>query len=101
MNANWVMRLHSVEVPCTIEVEHTSESLHAHVELMADMDVEPGDEVIVHGPPIYVPFGEKALLHRLATITRASRLKRAWTRVISKFELTELYEVSFSSWRRL
>ena len=91
----------SVEVLCTVEVEHTSQSLHAHVELMTDMDVEPGDEVIVHGPPINIVFGEKVLLHRLATITRAGWMIRAWTRAVSKFELTELYEVSFSSWRRL
>ena len=101
MIPNKLIRCQSVEVPCTVEVEHTSESLHAHVELVTDMDIEPGDEVIVHGPPIDIAFGEKALLHRLATITRAGQLKRAWTRAISKFELTELYEVSFSSWRRL
>ena len=36
------------EFPCTMEIEHTPESLHAHVEIDGDFVVEPGDEVLVH-----------------------------------------------------
>jgi hypothetical protein len=101
MNAISLLRGDRIEVPCTVEVEHTSDSLHAHVELVSDLEIQPGDEVTVQGAPIQVAYGEKALLHRRAIITRAGYLKRAWVRWISRLELTELYEVSFSSGRKL
>ena len=41
----------TIEVPCTVEIEQTSESLHAHVELDGDIEIRPGDEVIVHDAP--------------------------------------------------
>ena len=34
--------------PCTVEVSHTFESLHAHVRFNNGAVVHPGDEVIVH-----------------------------------------------------
>ena len=36
------------QVPCTVEIEHTAESLHAHVELEG-VEAGPGDRVIVQG----------------------------------------------------
>jgi hypothetical protein len=91
----------SVVVPCTIEIENTHESLHAHVELHGAPPVEPGDEVLVHGDPIRVPYGEKAVIQREATVTRAGALNRFLTKLGARLELTELYEVSFSSGRKL
>lgn len=91
----------TIDVPCTIEIENTFESLHAHVELHGGVEIEAGDEVLVHGDPIRVPYGEKLTLERMATVTRASPLARWWTRVLARLELTELYEVSFSSGRKL
>lgn len=88
-------------VPCTIEIENTFESLHAHVELHDTVPVEAGDEVLVHGSPIRVPYGEKVTLNRNATVTRATSVGRALTKLAARFELTELYEVSFSSGRKL
>ena len=41
-----------IDVPCTIEIENTFDSLHAHVELHGGLEVEAGDEVLVHGDPI-------------------------------------------------
>ena len=67
----------TIDVPCTIEIENTFESLHAHVELHDGLEVEAGDEVLVHGDPIRVPYGQKVTLQRMATVTRASRLQRA------------------------
>lgn len=81
---------------CTIEIEHSEESLHAHVELDGAPVLSPGDRVRVHGAPIHVTFGDRLRLRRPATITRASRLERAWTRLIARLELTELFEVSFT-----
>ncbi len=89
------------DVPCTIEIENTFDSLHAHVDLEGDVAIGPGDAVLVHGEPIRVPYGEKCVLHRHATVTRASALDRAITKIAARLELTELYEVSFSSGHRL
>ncbi len=85
------------DVPCSIEIENTFDSLHAHVELDGNVEINAGDEVLVHGEPIRVAYGEKVRLRRNATVTRASGLDRVLTKVAAHFELTELYEVSFSS----
>jgi hypothetical protein len=89
------------DVGCTIEVENTFESLHAHVDLDGDVQIEAGDEVLVHGDDIRVPYGEKRTIRRQATVTRAGFMSRQITKLAAHFELTELYEVSFSSGRRL
>lgn len=89
------------ETRCTIEIEHSADHLHAHVELAGDVRMMPGDKVLVHGEPIQVPFGERRVLHRHATVARASALGRWWTKVSSALLLTELYEVSFTPRRRL
>jgi hypothetical protein len=89
-----------IDVPCTIEIEHTWESLHAHVELDG-VTVEPGDEVHVQGGEIVVPYGERRVLHRMATVTRASAPERLWVRMTGDFEFMELLEFSFSSGEKL
>ena len=91
----------TVEIACTIEVEHSDESLHAHVALDGDPVIRPGDEVRVLGEPIHVDFGQRRTFRRLATLRRANMLERAWTRLTSRFELSELYEVSFTTRRSL
>lgn len=90
---------HSQDIPCTIEIEHTERSLHAHVELEGEMALQPGDRVRVHGEPIRVRFGDRMTLHRNATVERAGWLERQWTRLKARFELSELYEVSFTPGR--
>lgn len=88
----------SVDVPCTIEIEHTWESLHAHVELEG-MTVGPGDEVHVHGGAIAVPYGERLTLRRMATVTKASAPERLWVKLTGDFEMMDLVEFSFSGER--
>jgi hypothetical protein len=88
------------DVTCTIDIEHTSDSLHAHVDLPDEIILGPGDEVIVQGPPIHVPFGEKALIERTATIVRATAFDRFWIRIVSWTEIFELYDLSFTSRRK-
>ncbi len=90
-----------IVVPCTIEIENTFESLHAHVELHGAPPVQAGDEVLVHGDEIRVPYGEKVVIEREATVTRAGWLEGLLTRLAARLEITELYEVSFSSGRKL
>ena len=89
----------SFDVPCTVEIEQTSETLHAHVLLDGDIDIRPGDEVLVHDAPIEVAFGERLVVRRTATVVRGSALDRLWARIEGYLELTELYEVSFSDGR--
>jgi len=89
-----------IDVPCTIEIAHTWESLHAHVELEG-IDVEPGDEVHVQGGEIVVPYGESRVLRRMATVTRASAPERLWVKLTGDFEFMELLEFSFSSGEKL
>ena len=89
----------SMITPCTIEIEHTEKSLHAHVALDGEPELRPGDRVRVHGDPIKVRFGDKLTLHRQATVERAGWLERQWTKLTARFELSELYEVSFTPGR--
>ncbi len=86
-------------VPCTIEIEHSACSLHAHVELDGEIALGPGDRVRVHGAPIRMVFGERLILRRDATVERAGWLERQWTRIAARFGLSELYEVSFTAGR--
>ena len=82
--------------PCTVEVSHRFESLHAHVKFNNGAVIYPGDEVKVHGPQIMAPYGEVVIEQRDATIYRASKVERLWTRLTGDFEFMELCEFSFS-----
>jgi len=86
-------------VPCTIRVEHTYESLEAHLELAHGVEPTVGDKVLVHGAPVSVPFGQSAVFEREATVTRAGPVEKAWIKLCAFLDFTELYEVSFSEGR--
>jgi hypothetical protein len=86
---------------CTINVECSASSVHAHVDLDDALALHPGDRVKVHGPAIQVGFGERMTLRREATVEQAGLLERAWVRFAAHFELAELYEVSFTPGRLL
>lgn len=89
------------DVMCTIRVVNTFESLGAHVELDGVINIEPGDEVLVHGDEIRVPYGESRQERRQATIVRAGWLERRWTKMTGDMEFMELLEFSFSGEQRL
>jgi uncharacterized Zn finger protein len=82
--------------PCTVEVSHLFESLHAHVRFNNGAVVNPGDSVTVHGAPVLAAYGEVISEERMATITRANALERIWTRATGDLEFMELCEFSFS-----
>jgi hypothetical protein len=84
------------EVMCTVHVVNTFDNLAAHVELDDGITVEPGDEVLVHGKPIIVPYGKSMMERRKATITRATWLERKWVKMTGDLEFMELLEFSFS-----
>ena len=83
-----------IEVPCTVEIENTFDSLHAHVDLHG-VKVAPGDEVVVHGAPTIVPHGERQVFERTATVIRGTIFDRLFAKAEGYMELTDLYEVGF------
>ena len=87
-------------VPCTVRVSCRAEDLSAHVELDGEPELGPGDEVQVHGEPLLVSPGEVRVERRVATVRRASALRRAWIRLFGDIDCLSLIEVSFSE-RRL
>lgn len=89
----------SQDVGCLIEINHTPERFGAHVHLDGNPDIGPGDRVCVYGEPIEVVPGIEMTVRRRARIERATALGRAWTRFRGNFEISELYEVSFTSGR--
>ena len=97
--SHWPGSRTTFDVPCTIDIENTVESLHAYVELEGDVEIGPGDEVTIHDAPTKVAFGEHVIVRRHATVVRAGVLERVRTRIAGYLELTELYEVGFSDGR--
>ncbi len=87
------------DVDCTVEIENTFDSFEAHVRFNNGTSVNPGDEVLVHGKPIEVPYGHRESFERRATIKRAGPIERLWTRMTGDFEFMELCEFSFSEER--
>ncbi|RPF71764.1 hypothetical protein [Aurantiacibacter spongiae] len=85
----------SFTIGCTVQVENHFDALGAHVTLDGDVALAPGDRVLVHGPPITVPFGESLTERRDATVRRAGPLRAFWARRVRQWELHELYEVGF------
>ncbi len=88
-------RQRDIEVDCTLEIEQTAESLHAHA-IPEGVEIRPGDRVLLLAPPPRVGFGERVSLAARARVRRAGPLLRGWTRLCGLFELTELYEVGFA-----
>jgi len=94
----WMTGRRSIEVPCTVDLEQTTESFHAYVDIEG-IEIRPGDMVIVHDAPTNVAFGDRLLCDRRATIVRAGLLGNIGARLKGYLELMELYEVSFSDGR--
>ena len=91
----------SEHVMCTVNIVNTFEALAAHVVLDGDIKIFPGDEVLVHGEEIRVPYGETHTERRQATVTRATWLERKWTELTGDMEYMELLEFSFSDEKTL
>jgi len=89
------MNRRTVTVPCLLDIEVTPESVHAHA-VPEGVTLYPGDQVLVHGAPERIEFGDCFTRHCTATITRAGLLTRLVTRFSAWAQITELYEVSFA-----
>ena len=83
-----------IEVPCMVDIEQTAESFHAHA-IPEGIDIQPGDQVLVHGAPSRIRYGERISLQCSATVIRASAFGRFWTQLTGLLEFTALYEVGF------
>jgi hypothetical protein len=94
MNWQSVIGRETVQAVIDVEIEKTQDSFHAYA-IPSDIDLREGDEVMLHGVPADVEFGTRLILQCRATVRRANRLERAFTRLSAMFELTELYEVGF------
>jgi len=90
-----------IEIPCTLEIEQTHDCFHAHLALDGDIAIGPGDKVQLHGAPVRIAFGVKRTDRRRAPGTRAGVLRRVGSKLPARFELQELYEVSFTTRRHL
>jgi hypothetical protein len=101
MLMNLISPRRQFDVGCVVEVCNTFDSLAAHVKLEGGVTLEPGDEVLVHGEPLTVPYGESRVENRTATVSRAGWLERAWTRATGDVEFMELCEFSFSERSKL
>ncbi|MBS2012434.1 MAG: hypothetical protein JST00_06090 [Deltaproteobacteria bacterium] len=87
---------HTFDVDCTVRVSHRFEDLSAHVELDGDLPLEPGDKVLVHGPAMRPKYGEICVERRRATVTRATWVERAWTRMVGDLDCLSLLDISFT-----
>lgn len=87
-----------IEAPCTVDLEQTRDRVHAYVDVEG-VEIGPGDRVIVHDAPTSVPYGERMVVQRRATVIRATLPERFFARMEGYFELTELYEVNFTDGR--
>jgi hypothetical protein len=85
----------TLTVPCLLDIEVTPESVHAHA-VPEGVTLYPGDQVLVHGAPSHIAFGDCYTRQCTATITRAGLLTRLLTRARAWGQITELYEVSFA-----
>ena len=84
----------TITVPCTVELEQSFDSLHAHA-VPEGIMLRPGDRVVVNGAPQGIAFGESATYETTATVHLAGPLTRLWTELSAITELTELYHCGF------
>ncbi len=92
--AVWFFFRRRIDVAATIDLEATDRELHAHV-ILEGVEVNEGDEVLVHGAPSFIALNEKRTMPARATVTKVSLPRRMWERVMGRTRITELYEVGF------
>lgn len=89
-----------IVVGCTVTIEHTNESLEAHVELDG-IEPESGDKVRVLDAPTDIRFGDRFVCERQAVVVRGGPLDSLWARLSAAAEFPELYDLSFTGRRQL
>ncbi|WPB87612.1 hypothetical protein [Sediminicoccus rosea] len=84
----------TITVPCTVEIEQSFDSFHAHA-VPEGIMLRPGDRVVVNGAPDHIAYGECTSYETTATVYRAGPITRLWTEISAIVELTELYHCGF------
>ena len=84
------------ETPCRVEVEHSDEFLLRACRAGRRLRGQPGRQGARTRRSDPRPFGERRVFERIATVERAGAVERLLTKLAGHFEMTELYEVSFS-----
>lgn len=90
----WFFWYRRITVPCELDLEATHDHFHAHVAL-EETAVNPGDAVQVQAAPTRIEFGTRRTMRTRAEVRQASRLRRAWIRVVGALQFHELYDVGF------
>jgi len=82
------------EITIDLDMEQTGESLHAYA-IPVGVEIGAGDELVMHGAPAGVPFGERRTMQVRATLRRAGWYDRAVVHVAGFFTFAELFNVGF------
>ena len=91
-------RPRAVEVPCTVEIEHTLDSLHAHVDLRGRSSSARRPGAGARRADRHRATASASCSSAAPRSIRAGWLEPLWTAARRRiFELTELYEVGFES----
>lgn len=90
----WFTARKSFTVPCRLDLEATQEHFHAHANLDG-VQVEAGDEVLVHNAPSRIALGERRTVETEATVTQVSFPRRIMVRLLGTTQITDLYDVGF------
>ncbi|GAB0116780.1 hypothetical protein [Acidisoma sp. 7E03] len=85
-----------VQARCLLDLGQTPASFHAYA-IPLDIEIRPGDQVLLHDAPGGIAFNEQMVRECRMTVRRAGPLRRAWTKAVEIFALTELYEVGFDA----
>ena len=85
-----------IDATCLVDIEKSPHSFHAYA-VPDNVEIMPGDEVLIHDAPIRIGYGEALRRECRITVRRAGPIARAWTRATSVFLLTGLYEVGFEA----
>lgn len=90
----WFVWRRTTRVACELDLEATEAHFHAHARLDG-VQVNEGDEVLVHNAPDHIALGECCVLRTDATVTQVSLPRRLLVRVLGTTGITELYDVGF------
>lgn len=89
-------RRRAISLRCSLDIENTAESLHAHA-IPEDVELRAGDVVVLHDIDPEIGFGERRTGEARASLIRANPLTRFWTEWRALFEIADLYEVGFDT----
>ena len=84
----------SIPVSCAIDLEQAGRNFRADT-MPVGIDPQIEDGVRLHDAPACIDFGQSGPVPGKSNSNRASVLARFWTRSLSLFSLTDLYEVGF------